>query len=275
MLPEQKLQHMLTSLYPQVKIMALNQIYESKNVSPQVINAVEQATTDPDPQVAQKARWVLQSIRSPKSIGENQIDHPTGSEPSPSYARPSSAQQVKEYRVPSSLSCESVAFAIASLVIGSVLLVIGVTEAWEEYQRQQTIQASQTWPVSAGAVTSTGIDEEIYKEGGKRYVPNAIYQYTVNGIDYSCSFSLPATNNREGAISTLINFPIGYKIDVSYDPQQPQTCVTKFDRAVSPGVGAIFAIAGLAGVVAGILIFVSPTFREFIEKYSRRRALFH
>jgi hypothetical protein len=92
MLPDQKLLAMLTSSVPQIRIIAIEQIRLNKDNSPAIINALEKATLDEDPDVAEKARQALQNgMDQPPALppdalptmSTNGENNPTGSSGEP------------------------------------------------------------------------------------------------------------------------------------------------------------------------------------------------
>ncbi len=298
MTPDDRLLEMLSGNIWRERIIALDQIYTAGKASPEVLKAVEKATEDPDPQVAQKARWVLRSLISPRPTGEGQIAHPPGIErsqtnptdqanniyaerqryygveanrPFPLTHVPTTSMQESKNSTAYPWNATSVLRLIFSLVIGSAIFILGVGLAWAGYQQQQTINASHAWPVSPGAVVATRIELHRNKESGPDYTPFVTYQYAVNGNMYSCSFSLDEADSNEEAAASLGNFPQGFQVRVSYNPQQPEVCVTQYDPPGSPLPGIGCAAMGLAQAAVGILMIVSPKVRKFLDKNRSNR----
>jgi|WetSurSiteA1Bulk_404760.scaffolds.fasta_scaffold02003_4 hypothetical protein len=119
------------------------------------------------------------------------------------------------------------------LIITIIVIIIGVDSAWNSYIVHKNKAASKNWPVTTGEVTETKITM-IPDEDGTDYLPMITYHYYVSGVEYFCKNGIHIRGFRDEAEKDLSLFPIGTKIQVSYNPNSPQVCVTDYYGELVP-----------------------------------------
>ena len=105
---------------------------------------------------------------------------------------------------------------------------------------------SKSWPTAEGTI----ITSEVVKHS--KYVPQIIYTYTVDTIDFSSErISLTPTAQykyKDDAAKVTSKYPVNAKVKVYYDPN-------RFDFALlEPGIKGVHIFMFLLGLI----IFVAP-----------------
>ncbi len=103
---------------------------------------------------------------------------------------------------------------------------------------------SNSWPAVRGVVLSSELHVDTDSDSGKTYYPNIIYSYHVAGQEYTAE-KLQFVQDGFGknwALRKLDAYPVDAVVEVSYDPDLPQTAV------LEPGGKLIwyFFVAGVA-----------------------------
>ena len=112
------------------------------------------------------------------------------------------------------------------------------------FQINRSIYAEKHFKITKGRVLSSGVESHS-SDDGTTYSPNIKYSYTVNGKKYTNDDYELSDSSSSGswAHNVVRNHPAGKKIDVYYDPADPQ------DAALTIGIPEFAEIA---------LLFLQP-----------------
>lgn len=105
------------------------------------------------------------------------------------------------------------------------------------------------WPYVGGK-----IEESRIKFGAGDLMPHIVFSYSVGEQNYRQQMKFPVdiTPSQEFAKSYVDKFPVGYLVQVFYDPDNPE--VATIEPGPAEGDWLILAI-GLAMLIVGILMF--------------------
>ncbi len=112
------------------------------------------------------------------------------------------------------------------------ILIIGGVGYFLYKRNQQSIahrQAAQNWATATGTILMSSVQSSSSNTGGYSIYPVIVYQFEVNGKTYQ------SQNIRAGdkylkvnvawqAQQTVDKYPIGAKVTVYYDPNNPAEC---------------------------------------------------
>ncbi len=105
---------------------------------------------------------------------------------------------------------------------------------------------SRGWLKTGGTIVSSTVTE-FNGKSGRTYRPMVMYAYTVGAVRYMSSrinFGQLATSRRGSAEGYVTRYPAGRRVDVYYDPQDPEHAV--LEPAGNPwlwiGAGGVFAM---------------------------------
>jgi hypothetical protein len=148
------------------------------------------------------------------------------------------------------------------LVIGLIFTVLGyfVTFTFGKPILDQA-RASVQWPKVPGVITRSVLATSRSKKKKTMYSFDVEYRYEVAGEELVCNnvyfggdFS---SSSSAGANEVVRRYPVGAKVDVAYDPNNPVNAV------LEPGAhwqSYILYGIGLAFLVVGVLMFGSSLF---------------
>lgn len=113
------------------------------------------------------------------------------------------------------------------------------------------IRARKTshWPMAEGVIEESAVSSD-----ANDLLPHISYRYNVDGQGYQRTIEFPAdiTPTQEFATSYVKKYPVGARIQVYYNPENPE------QATLEPGLGKgdwlVFAI-GLGTFIFGILFF--------------------
>jgi len=135
-------------------------------------------------------------------------------------------------------------------LLATIMLVLGLFNAWKMFRLYRRKAASVMWPVTAGEVLSKYVATHTSSKGGKSYRAVISYMYTVVGDEFERKFSQGSPWGRQGAEKILAG--IGDTIEIRYNPEKPEDHITTLDKI---GFTDIFFI-GLPLIFALILLLV-------------------
>lgn len=148
------------------------------------------------------------------------------------------------------------------MVAGLILIGVGVTLTWLWLRVDRQNRAAQRWPETTGVVVGNsvrpliGVQAWLLSHGTlhPRAEPRIEYEYQVNGETYRSNrvrLGTLAQTVRE-ATQTVAQYPPGTRLNVYYDPAQPQRACLERPRGGSlSGI-----VTGLTCVVIGALLMV-------------------
>jgi hypothetical protein len=148
-----------------------------------------------------------------------------------------------------------IVFGVGALIFlgaGVGLLVLGTGQL-------KKARASESWPSVQGIVVSSTVERSSEHDNTDHYQASVVYEYAVDGVTYSCNrVSYGATRGlQEEAQAEAKRYPKGKRVEVYYDPDDPDVAVLEPGKAGEPylwlGLGGAFAVVGLIGL--GVAVF--------------------
>ncbi|MEO7651993.1 MAG: DUF3592 domain-containing protein, partial [Bryobacteraceae bacterium] len=146
-------------------------------------------------------------------------------------------------------------FAVIFALIGVAMLGGGVGRLWNAY-------ASTRWPLAPGLITygrqdvSTSVTKDSDREESRTpiYGTQLVYEYEVGGRKHFNNVrafgALAGSSDADRASSITERYPLGKKVDVAYNPADPDVAVLEpginNEAYWLPGAGAAFLLFGLA-----------------------------
>lgn len=140
----------------------------------------------------------------------------------------------------------------------SLFVLVGAGAAAYGVRDLSVASAATSWPTAEGVVLASRV--EASTTGGSRhsYYPEVRYSYAVDGRSYEGTrvrISKIGSSDPDGAQGVVDAYPVGRRVEVRYDPAQPDACV------LEAGVGAgewflpLFGLTFIAAGVGGIAFF--------------------
>ena len=130
------------------------------------------------------------------------------------------------------------------LMIGLGMLILGVSKI-------MTAKDSETWPSKEGTVLESKISINS-SDDGTTYGADVTYEYKVNEKTYEgdkVTVSEVSTGSRGRARNIVNRYPVGNKVTVFYDPDDPETSVLETGMTggswLFPGIGVVFFLIPL------------------------------
>jgi len=136
-----------------------------------------------------------------------------------------------------------------------LFLGFGIVGLWRGWRDLRRALASTTWPHAEGEIVGSDVHVDGYHEDGEAQLRTVIrYRYDVGGQTYhgervffgddlALRFAGPGKRR-------LAAYPIGTRVGVAYDPQQPRVAVLEPGGNVAAYlVCAVAAAVGLLGVI--------------------------
>ncbi len=143
--------------------------------------------------------------------------------------------------------------------VGIIFLLIGflLTKYLGKPMVEQA-KASENWPTTEGIIKSSEVIEK-REDNGLMYSANIVYSYTVNGqtiesnqVWFSANYS---SSNRQEFQRTVIDYPVGKKVKVYYDPDDPVVAVLNPGAFTSTYI-VLFLGRTFMGI-GGLLVIIS------------------
>jgi hypothetical protein len=108
---------------------------------------------------------------------------------------------------------------------------------------------TQQWPSVEGQIEESFTDD-------KELFPRVTYSYAIKDRPYKRSMEFPGdvTPSQEFARSYLEKYPVGRRVTVYYNPENPD--VTTLEPGVGKGDWLVLAI-GLGMLIFGVLLFLA------------------
>ena len=112
---------------------------------------------------------------------------------------------------------------------------------------QNRENATLTWPTVPGEITASKVKKRHDSENGTVEYPHISYTYEVNGKKHHSS-NIMAGGELGGmnVESTLARYPLGLKVTVYYDPQNPKDAVLEpGNKTISKGLWLMLALVNI------------------------------
>jgi Protein of unknown function (DUF3592) len=144
---------------------------------------------------------------------------------------------------------------------GIVMIGFGVAVIISGLVQLDRARAMKGWSSVLGEVSSTRIVEKVGSRdfdspgsASHTYHPDVRYSYVLNGTDYAGtrrSFADTGASWRGYAEGVLARYPVGKKVTVYYDPQNPRDSILERGNAKAWATG--LTVAGAVVVIAGFV----------------------
>jgi hypothetical protein len=137
-------------------------------------------------------------------------------------------------------------------LLGAAALGTGLVEV-------RAVLAAEGWPAAEGIVTASEVRSEIteVRQNNRTrrvrvYDAAVTYEFTVDGATHRgerVRFASFTSSSPESAERDVARFPVGSRVPVYYDPEDPDACV--LERGLEPtsfllpGLGLVFLLASL------------------------------
>lgn len=147
----------------------------------------------------------------------------------------------------------SAILAVAALIAGGMLLVVGVVFLGAALAAIDVARASAGWPRAPGRVVRSEIRDNRRANGLPGYRTVVRYEYVIDGEEYEgrdlASGEFPY-RSAVRARRRLATYPMGASVTVRYCPLEPQVAVLEpgvsFDVLYLPAMASLILLAALA-----------------------------
>ena len=126
-------------------------------------------------------------------------------------------------------------------------------------------RASLTWPTVPGKVIASDIKVTVStsKSGESEYQtehfrPIVKYQYSVQGVEHSCSrIAFGATNTAQSAADAIMaRYPAGADVTVHYNPEKPEEAVLETRESGATALTILAVVFLLVGAGSAVLLAI-------------------
>ena len=137
-------------------------------------------------------------------------------------------------------------------LFGTVFIGLGCGQLYIVAPRLYYGARSTGWPVVEGVVTESGSGVTFTSDRRYLYSPRVRYTYTRNGAQMTgmlIGFSTGPAWSEASARKQAAAYPVGRRVRVSYDPEEPSRAV------VEPGIrlsSSMYAAFGLVLILGGL-----------------------
>jgi len=146
---------------------------------------------------------------------------------------------------------------IATVIFSLLFLGLGVGMLLWARSTRKKAQASQAWPIAAGAVVSSEVkverntnsmDGEMQETVS--YRPAVSYRYAVGGVEHTGSRITfgPASYTKGSAETMAGKYPAGASLSIFYNPQKPEEGVLETKASGS----TLLTIGGIVFLLVGV-----------------------
>ena len=141
-------------------------------------------------------------------------------------------------------------FSIALFCFGLAVLLFS-------FVSRRVSKQAQSWPVVSGTVVSSSVESYEKYEDGRRttyYQPAVEFSYQVHGVEYrsrQIKLGVTVSGSKGGAEKTAARYPEGGKVDVHYDPANPN------NAALENPTGAAWLLLAIALAMMGFALYTS------------------
>lgn len=150
---------------------------------------------------------------------------------------------------------------IGMIVFMGIFFVAGIGITYWGSQILGNANKSVEWPTAMGRVIFSDVREDS-DEDGASYHADVSYEYVVNDREYlsdQVSFGQYGSSNYSHAAEIVRRYPVGERVTVYYNPEQPETAV------LEPGVtwsSYMVLVMGLCFMGVPLLIAVGGLFNR-------------
>ncbi len=127
------------------------------------------------------------------------------------------------------------------------------------YIGRRRMNAAENWKMTFGEIVESGLRAVKKRRKGGTYVPNVVYQYEVGGEDYRNNrihFGFnPPTSVLPWVEAVAAPYPVGKRVNVYYDPQNPAHSVLEKAAPLSKPMRVAF-LAMIAASASTIVVLI-------------------
>jgi hypothetical protein len=164
---------------------------------------------------------------------------------------PTNKERLVNRRIQRRTTLEGCQGCFGSLAVALIFLLVGGGLSYWGWTILQDARASMSWPTAEGVIGRSEVTESSDSEGGTSYSPEVTYTYQANGLlqeGERIKFGENSYSSRRRAEEIIAQYPVGTRVTVHYDPEQPDHSV------LEPGVtGGSYIVLG----IGLIFLFVS------------------
>ena len=134
----------------------------------------------------------------------------------------------------------------APVVVFAVLFGLALLLGFVALQRKAG--AARSWPIAPGVIETSSTERVTDNAGGHRrttYAPLVEYSYTVNGLELhgkQITLAMVMSGSLASAEKTAARYPVGRKVDIHYNPENPEIAALE-----NTGAQAFVLLAAAAG----------------------------
>jgi len=129
---------------------------------------------------------------------------------------------------------------------------------------RRRIQAAENWKMTFGEIAESGLRTVKKRRKGGTFVPNVVYTYEVGGQDYRNNrihFGVDGpTSVRPWVEEAAAKYPVGKRVNVYYNPQNPADSVLEkaapLSKAMRVALYAMIAASAFALVVMFVILLL-------------------
>ncbi len=151
-----------------------------------------------------------------------------------------------------------------AIIIFIFFIIIGILFVLEGAYFYQQDTESESWYQTEGVILSS----DIYTESGEHgtmYKANIVYQYQVNGINYTSddvSTGHLSSSDRNYAQQTVNKYYVGKTVTVFYNPKDPSNAVLEPGATIFPYIIILF---GLLPIIVGSVFLYFMVIRKKLK----------
>jgi hypothetical protein len=186
--------------------------------------------------------------------------------PPSNHVRPLSSRKSAVTYVPINKEHGSAAFWPGVLLLGALFFPICAAALAKAIFELASARLSARWPVVDGRVADSVVKAEEHSRRGwigwdtyYMYLPAVAYEYEAAGRRYKndlIAFGLKSFDTREEAEALLRHYPNGARVQVHYDPDDPQSSVLQMAGgwALHAIMAALFALTTPFGIMITVVM---------------------
>lgn len=130
-----------------------------------------------------------------------------------------------------------------ALVVCPLWIVAGL-------EREDEAEASAQWPSVEGVIVESRLESRRRQDSTLSYdVPIIVYEYTVDGVQYEGDrITFLSVSSTQEAPEMAEQYPVGTRVNVYYDPSDPNEAILLPGRQRESGFGKLGIVIGLFGL---------------------------
>lgn len=142
----------------------------------------------------------------------------------------------------------------------SIFVLVGGGIAVFGFREMSFAGASTGWPTTEGVVVVSRVEAQV-SSGGRStvsYFPDVRYSYAVDGRTYEGArirISKIGSSDRDYAQGVVDAYPVGRRVEVRYDPAQPDACLLEAGVGAGEWFVPLFGLTFMAVGIGGIVFF--------------------